>query len=103
MQGYYGMEKETAETIDVDGWIHTGDLGYLDEKGHLFITGRKKELIVLSNGKNINPSELEQMMEADEQRVKEVAVVEDEGVLKAISVRKCFGQQERVCRNWKRP
>ena len=84
MQGYYGMEKETAETIDVDGWIHTGDLGYLDEKGHLFITGRKKELIVLSNGKNINPSELEQMMEADEQRVKEVAVVEDEGVLKAI-------------------
>ena len=84
MQGYYVMEKETAETIDKDGWIHTGDLGYLDEKGHLFITGRKKELIVLSNGKNINPSELEQMMEADEQRVKEVAVVEDEGVLKAI-------------------
>ena len=84
MQGYYGMEAETAATIDADGWIHTGDLGYLDEKGHLFITGRKKELIVLSNGKNINPGELEQMIEADEVRVKEVAVVEDEGVLKAI-------------------
>ena len=84
MQGYYGMEEETAATIDADGWIHTGDLGYLDEKGHLFITGRKKELIVLSNGKNINPGELEQMLENNKERVKEAAVVEDEGVLKTI-------------------
>lgn len=84
MQGYYGMEAETAATIDTDGWIHTGDLGYLDEKGHLFITGRKKELIVLSNGKNINPGELEQMLETNKERVKEAAVVEDDGVLKAI-------------------
>jgi len=59
MKGYYNRPEETAEVIK-DGWLHTGDLGYLDRKGFIHITGRKKEIIVLSNGKNINPEEIEQ-------------------------------------------
>jgi len=58
MKGYYNKEVETNEAI-VDGWLHTGDLGHLDDEGFLFVTGRKKELIVLSNGKNITPEEVE--------------------------------------------
>ncbi len=84
MQGYYKRHDATAEIIDADGWLHSGDLGYMDEQGHVFITGRKKEMIVLSNGKNINPEELEQHLQEDTLRVKEAAVVEADNVLKAI-------------------
>jgi long-chain acyl-CoA synthetase len=58
MQGYYNRTDATAEAIH-DGWFHSGDLGYQDARGNLFITGRKKEIIVLSSGKNIYPEELE--------------------------------------------
>ena len=58
MQGYYNKPEETAQVLK-DGWLYTGDLGFLDEKGYLHITGRKKEIIVLPNGKNINPEEVE--------------------------------------------
>jgi long-chain acyl-CoA synthetase len=61
MQGYYNRPEETAEVLK-DGWLFTGDLGYLDEQGYLFITGRKKEIIILSNGKNVNPTELEEVL-----------------------------------------
>lgn len=58
MKGYYNRPDATAEVIK-DGWLHSGDLGYFDRRGNLFITGRQKEIIVLSSGKNIYPEEIE--------------------------------------------
>ncbi len=58
MKGYYKMAEETEKVLK-DGWFRTGDLGYLSEKGYLFITGRAKEVIVLSTGKNIYPQDVE--------------------------------------------
>lgn len=60
--GYYKDPEETAKTL-VDGWLHTGDLGYLDEEGYLYLTGRKKECIILASGENVNPEELEELLE----------------------------------------
>ncbi len=58
-KGYFNNPERTRETIDEDGWLHTGDLGYLDADGWLFLKGRKKNVIVLESGKNVYPEEVE--------------------------------------------
>lgn len=77
MLGYYNNPEETAKVIDEDGWFHTGDLGYVDKKGHYYISGRSKNVIVTNNGKNIYPEELEYHLSTDI-RVGESIVLEDE-------------------------
>jgi long-chain acyl-CoA synthetase len=62
MLGYYKNAKATANAFTADGWFRTGDMGYLDEDGYCFITGRLKTVIVLENGKNIFPEEIEEYL-----------------------------------------
>ena len=61
MLGYYDNDEKTKETI-IDGWIHTGDLAKIDDDGFVYIVGRKKDMIVLKNGKKIFPDEIENLV-----------------------------------------
>ena len=81
MQGYYRMPRETAETLE-DGWLKTGDLGYVDEEGFVFLTGRKKNLIITPNGENVSPEEIENKL-GENRLVQEVLVREKKGVIEA--------------------
>jgi len=83
MKGYYKNPEATAEIIDKDGWLHTGDLGKL-ENDYLYITGRKKEMIVLSNGKNINPIEIESKISSMTNLISEIVVTEYNSILTAV-------------------
>lgn len=81
MQGYYHMPQETAETLE-DGWLKTGDLGYVDEEGYVYLTGRKKNLIITPNGENVSPEEIENKL-GENRVVQEVLVRESDGVIEA--------------------
>ena len=76
MKGYYKDPEQTAETIDADGWLHTGDVGTIDEDGYLRIIDRKKELIITAGGKNISPANLEALLK-QHPLVGQVAVIGD--------------------------
>ncbi|MGN0537906.1 MAG: AMP-binding protein [Acutalibacteraceae bacterium] len=82
MAGYYKDPDATRETITEDGWLRTGDLGYVDDKNRIFITGRKKNLIILSNGENVSPEELENKF-AGVDFISEVLVYSEDGVITA--------------------
>ncbi len=86
MKGYYNRPDETQAVIDSNGYLHTGDLAQFDTVGRVTITGRTKEIIVLSNGKNVQPSEIEYKLEKYDKLVKEAAVVQDGDMLRAIIV-----------------
>lgn len=81
MMGYYNEPEATAEAFE-DGWFKTGDHGYLDKDGFLFLRGRKKNLIILSNGKNVSPEEIEDKLSTIDY-VKEVLVYEEDGAITA--------------------
>ncbi|MGL5049794.1 MAG: AMP-binding protein [Fusobacteriaceae bacterium] len=83
MKGYYNKPLETQEVIDSEGWFHTGDLAEIKDE-YLFITGRKKEMIVLSNGKKINPNDMEIELMKSSELIKEVAVMEYNNHLTAV-------------------
>ncbi|MFD2113810.1 AMP-binding protein [Thiorhodococcus fuscus] len=85
MQGYYKRPEETAAVIK-DGWLYTGDLGYIDASGALHVTGRKKEIIVLPSGKNINPVEIEAKLFESTDLISEVAVFQHQDSLEAAVV-----------------
>ncbi len=78
--GYYGDPKQTAEVLTEDGWLKTGDLVRFDEDGFMYIIGRIKNLIILSNGENVSPESLEEPFYL-EPTVKDVLVKENEGVI----------------------
>lgn len=80
MLGYYKNEQATKEAFTEDGWLHTGDLGYIDEDGFLFITGRCKNLILLDNGENVSAEFLEERF-ANEPLVQEVVAFGEDGMI----------------------
>jgi long-chain acyl-CoA synthetase len=83
MLGYYLDEEATAETLDEFGWLHTGDLGRLDQDGFLFLTGRSKNMILTASGQNVYPEEIESQLN-NMPCVEESLVLEQDGKLVAL-------------------
>lgn len=75
MKGYYNMIEETAKVLSPDGWLKTGDLGWLDKEGYLYLCGRAKNLIVTSGGKNVFPEEIENMFQLYYNEIEQVTAV----------------------------
>jgi long-chain acyl-CoA synthetase len=102
MKGYWKEPEATARTI-VNGWLHTGDVGYLDADEFLFITDRKKDLIITSGGKNIAPTELERLLISDPYIDQAVVYGDARPFVSAILVPN-FPKLEAECvsRGWKR-
>ena len=96
MLGYYKNEEQTNEVLK-DGWFYTGDLGYVDKDGCLFITGRRKDMIVLKNGKKVFPEELETLVnrleEIEESFVYGMPSKEDKNDVK-ISIKVVYNEEE---------
>jgi len=85
MQGYYGRPAETGAILR-DSWLHTGDLGQLDEEGYLSVTGRLKEILILASGKKVSPATIEAALQSAAPAVREAAVFLDGDALHALIV-----------------
>jgi long-subunit acyl-CoA synthetase (AMP-forming) len=77
MKGYLGLPQLTAEVLDADGWLHTGDIGRIDQDGYLFIVDRKKELLVTATGENLSPSAIEGRLKAATPLIGQAVVIGD--------------------------
>jgi long-chain acyl-CoA synthetase len=86
MQGYWRNEKATREVFDRDGFFHTGDIGYLDNRGYLFITDRKKEIIVMSNGKKVPPQPVENALQLQPHIAQAMILGENRNYIAAVIV-----------------
>jgi long-chain acyl-CoA synthetase len=84
MLGYYKNEEATAETIDKDGWYHTGDLGTMDSEGNVFINGRSKNMLLGPNGQNIYPEEIEDKLNSMAMVVESIVVQRDNKLIALI-------------------
>jgi long-chain acyl-CoA synthetase len=85
-QGYWKNDQATKECFDADGWFHTGDIGYVDKDGFLFITDRKKEIIVMSNGKKVPPQAIENDLKIQPHIAQAMVVGDDRNYIAALLV-----------------
>lgn len=81
MKGYYGDPERTKEAFTEDGWLKTGDVGYVDEENFIYLTGRLKNLIILSNGENVSPEEIEAKFSA-EPLIRDILVFDEDDMIK---------------------
>jgi long-chain acyl-CoA synthetase len=86
MLGYWNNHKATAQSIDAEGWLHTGDQARIADSGHIFITGRIKDILVLSNGEKVPPADIENTIQSDETFEQAMVIGEGESYLSALLV-----------------